>query len=119
MDSITIAGIPLRMASFAERAREYRGEAVRAFDNSLLDGTDQGKRAWDGQTMELLPADEQALRAAIAFGTVACTGLALYGETVYCKVTVESAVRGPDTVSANHTDFSAVAVTLSLTLREA
>jgi len=116
-DSITVAGIDLRLASFQERAQEWRGEEVASFDNTLQNGRDRVRRTWEGTTLPMAPEDEQALRTAIAAGGVVCTGLVLYGESVLCNVTVESAQRGPD-VQGNLTDWSQVNSTLSLVFKE-
>lgn len=117
-DSIVVAGIGVALTSFQERPRTQRGEAVRAFDLTLLDGTDGGKRTWEGTTDVMLPAGEAALRAAIGSGSVVCSGLVLYGESVLCKVTVEGASRGPDVLTSPRPDWTAVASTLSLVLVE-
>lgn len=119
-DSINIGGIGLRLTAFQERAREYRGESVRAFDQSLLSGRDLPARTWDGTSDWITPAEEVALRAVIEAGNVVCTStspLVLYGESVLCEVTIEAVPRGPDVQSGN-TVYSTVNVTLALVLRE-
>lgn len=117
-ESITIAGIDLKLLSFERREDEVRGEAPRAFNNTLLDGTDAGKGVWSAVTDALLPATEIALRAAIASGPVVCAGLVLYGGAVLAKVTIGGAPLGPDVVSGPIPDHTAVNASLSLTLRE-
>jgi hypothetical protein len=117
MSSIVIGGIALDLVSFREGETEWRGTADRAFDNTLLDGRDAPKRSWEGVTDWLATAAADSLRAAIASGPVSCSGVVL-GETVTASVDVRSAERGPD-VSSGTPNWSAINVTLALTLREA
>jgi len=107
----------VRFVSFKERAREYRGESVRSFNNTLLSGRDLPVRTWDGVTDWLAPAAEAALRSAVEAGNVVCDGLVFYGESILSEVTVEDATRGPD-VQSGPTDYSAVNVTLNVVIRE-
>jgi hypothetical protein len=115
--SITVGTVELWLTSFQERQREWRGEATRSFDHTLQDGRDLPKRAWDGTTDWLSPADEAALRLAIGGGPVVCFGIVLVGEAVLCTVDVESAPRGPD-VQSGAPDWTEINVTLALTFRE-
>lgn len=115
--SITIGGVTLRLVSFQERPREYRGEAARAFDNTLLDGRDAPKRSWSGETDWVTTAEEATLRAAVEAGPVSCSGLVLPGGAVTCSVDVDGSVLGPG-VQGGLTDYALVNSRLSLTLRE-
>lgn len=117
MSSITIAGVGLDLTAFREGEPEWRGEAARAFDNTLLVGRDSKKRIWEGVTDWMSKADTDALAAAVEGGTVTCSGVVL-GETVSASVDIRTAERGPD-VSSGRPDWTAINVTLSLTLREA
>jgi hypothetical protein len=116
-NSITVDGIGVRLISFSERAREYRGEVAASFLNTLQDGRDAPRRTWEGVTDAITPAEEATLRTAVEAGDVVCDGLVLYEESVLCSVTVENATRGPD-VQSGPTDYSAVNVALNLTFRE-
>lgn len=115
--SITIGAVSVNLLDFTERAREYRGELTVAFDNTLLDGRDRPRRTWEGKTDWITPEAENALRGQIDGGPVACSGLVLYGEGVYCIVTIDSAMRGPD-VSNGLPDWTNVNSQLSLTFKE-
>lgn len=116
-DSATLGGVSVRFVSFKERAREYRGESPRSFNNTLLSGRDSPVRTWDGVTDAMLPATEATLRTAVEAGNVVCDDLVFYGESVLCEVTIEDAPRGPD-VQSGPTDYSAVNVSLSIVMRE-
>jgi hypothetical protein len=115
--SIEIAGIEVDLVSFQQRPDARRGEMVRAFDNTLLDGTDRPKRTWDGTTDWMTPASEQALRAAVGSGPVVCTGFVLSDEQVLCSVSIEAVPRGPDVLNGRP-DYAALNVTLPLVLTE-
>jgi hypothetical protein len=117
MASITIGGVALNLVAFDQGDSEWRGDAPRAFDNTLQDGRDNEKRNWSGTTDWITPATYASLRTAIAGGAVSCSGVVL-GETVTCSVEVKSAPRGPDVLSGVRPDWTAINVTLSLTLRE-
>ena len=117
-DSISIGGVDLRLVSFQRRDNEYRGEVTASFNNRLGDGRDGPRRSWDGTTDWITPAEEAALRAVVDSGPAVCSGLVLHGEEVLCSVTVGNAPEGPD-VQSGTTDYSAVNVSLALTLREA
>jgi hypothetical protein len=116
-DSATIGGVSVRFTSFKERPREYRGESVRTFDNTLQSGRDLPVRTWDGVTDWMTPASEATLRAAVEAGNVVCDDLVFYGESILCEVSIEDAPRGPD-VQSGPTDYTAVNVTLSMVMRE-
>jgi hypothetical protein len=116
--STTIGGVGLRFVSFQQRADTKRGEVATSFNNRLQDGTDLPRRTWDGTTDAHPLADESALRLAIASGPVVCSGLTLYGESVLCSVSIESAARGPN-VQSGKPDYTTLNVTMSITLREA
>ena len=117
-NSIDIGGIELRLVSFQEKERTWRGELVPSFSNRLMNGRDLPLRAWEGTTDAITPAEEIALRAVADSGNVVCTGLVLYGELVLCAVTVGAVPRGPD-VQSGPTDYSAINVTVAITLQEA
>jgi len=116
-ESITIGAVTLKLISCQERAREYRGEEVASFSNVLMNGRDAGRKTWDGVSLPIAPAAEATLRGIIDAGSVVCSGLVLYGESVLCNVTIESAPRGPDETGhlLNH---AAVNSSLSLVFRE-
>lgn len=115
--SITAGGVNLRLTAFQERAREHRGESVRAFDQTLMNGRDLPVRTWDGVTDWMTPAEEVALRSAVEAGNVVCSGLVLHGESVLCEVTVETVPRGPNVQGAK-IDYATLNVTLALVFRE-
>lgn len=115
--SIVVGGMGLRLTSFQERPREYRGESVRSFDNSLMSGRDRPARTWDGVTDSYSPAEENSLRSIVEAGNVVCSGIGLHSETLLCEVTIESTPRGPNVQGALR-DYSTVNVTMSLVLRE-
>lgn len=117
MEFLTVAGIELEMTRFVERAPEVRGEAVRAFDNTLMDGTDAPRRVFDGDTYWMTVDDADALRAAVAAGAVLCTGPALRGAALLCKVVIGDAPYGPD-VQAGREDWTDFNQALSLNVRE-
>lgn len=85
MPMLVIAGITVNMASFRRRQPLVRGESVRAFDNTLLDGTDGYKENFEGTTIPMAPADAVTLRTAIRAGAVTCSG-DLIGASMTCKV---------------------------------
>lgn len=116
-DSATIGGVSVRFVSFKERAREYRGESVKSFNNTLLSGRDLPVRSWDGVTDWMSSAAEATFRTAVEAGNVVCDDLVFYGESILCEVTIEDATRGPD-VQSGYTDYSAVNVSLSVVVRE-
>jgi hypothetical protein len=118
MSFANIAGIEVEFVRFRERPRTFRGEVVDAFDNTLLDGTDSQKRSWEGETIEMLAEDADALRAAIDAGAVVCTGPAFRNANLSCKVTLEGASFGPD-VSGGYQDWTGFNESLSLVIREA
>jgi hypothetical protein len=111
---LTVAGQTMRMTRFRERTDAVLGEAVRALDNTLLDGTSGAKRAWEGETLPESPAFVATLRAAIAGGPVVCV---IRTVSILCRVNVENADVGPD-VSGNRADWTNYNDTLSLVLRE-
>lgn len=115
-DSITVAGISLKLRAFSETGTRYRGEEREAFDNTTLRGTDAPKRNWSGETIEYPRSTENALRVLVDAGPVACSGLVL-DETVTAFVRVESAPRGPD-VQGPYPDYAGINVTMALTFRE-
>jgi hypothetical protein len=117
--SITVAGIGLRFVTFQEQKPAFRGDAVEAFDNTLQDGRDAKKRRWAGTTDWHTTAEEASLRTAVeGTGPVTCSGLVLPGGSVSAVVDVETVDYGP-AVQAGITNYAAVNVRLSLTLREA
>jgi len=111
---LTIAGQEVRMVRFKKRMDGVIGEAVRSLANTLLDGTSATARAWEGESLPMLPEDVATLESAIADGPVVCV---IREEEVLCKVTAESAEVGPD-VSGNVADWSEFNDTLNLLLRE-
>ncbi|HEY7771531.1 hypothetical protein [Longimicrobium sp.] len=76
MPFLAANGLTLDMVSLRQRERVTRGELVRAFDNTLLDGRDAGRREWEGDTRPLTSAEAAAYVAALA-GDVPLTGDAL------------------------------------------
>lgn len=119
MPFLTIAGTTVEMTAFSEKKPEYRGESVRAFDNTLLSGKDGRRRQWGGTTYPMTPTAAEALREATKNGArVACTGSALRGLTYTCEVEVEGAEFGPD-VSQSAQDWTGHGEALTLTLTEA
>lgn len=116
-ESIVVAGIEIELTAFSELEPEVRGEEVRAFDNTLLDGTDAGRRRWEGTTDAMTSAASAALRVAVSAGPVVCSGLVLLGESVLARVRVGGAPRTPD-YSAGRVDWTGVNVVHTLTLRE-
>jgi hypothetical protein len=117
-DFLSVAGTWLKLVSFVQKVGVVRGEAVRAFDNTLLDGTDAGKREWDGETVQMTLEGLADLRTATQNGPVAVLGPALLGETVLCKVTVESAPYGPDVTTGTRIDWTQFNQSASLTFQE-
>ena len=118
MAFLTVANITVEMVSFRRRKPEYRGESVRAFDQTLLTGIDRPKRGWEGATYPLTPAQVGQLEAATANGAhVACSGTALRGASVTCRVDIDTADYGPD-ISAGAEDWTGHNEVLSLVLTE-
>lgn len=117
MAFLVIAGIEVEVTRFRERPRVFRGEAVRSFNNTLMDGTDAGKGEWDAETYPLAATAVDALRAAIGSGSVLCTGAAFRDAAHLCKVTIEDAPYGPD-VQGGAEDWTDFNQTLALLLRE-
>lgn len=93
MAFLTANGLALKLASFRELPRVVRGEAVRAFDNTMLDGTDAGMREWEGETVPHTPAEAAEVRATVA-GEVVLDGEALDAPAT-CKVTVRDVTYEP------------------------
>jgi hypothetical protein len=114
-----IAGIEVEMTAFQEREPEVRGEAVRSWENDLMDGTDAGKRVWEGTTYIMTPAAVAALRLAVAGGPVVCSGVELLGESVLATVKIGAVPRGPAYDENGRPDWTGVSLTLPLTVREA
>lgn len=94
MPYLVAAGItlPIRTDAGGVQEREWLGESVRMFDNSLRSTRQSGKRAWERQTAWLSAADFAALEAALlgsadGVGIVTCSGDML-GGSVVCEVTI-------------------------------
>jgi hypothetical protein len=87
--TLVAADIDLKLVTFRRRPDRVRGEIAVSFANTLLDGTDQRKREWEGETIEYTPEEVDAIRAAITPGPVVIGGEKLRGGTVTVYVAVE------------------------------
>ncbi len=115
MPFLQVGATILHLSAFAEREPAVRGEVARAFDNTLLVGTDSGKREWEGDTIPLTAAQAAAVRAAIA-QPVLVSGDASSPATT-CHVTVRGAryARAMDPVTRQMTSYTLL---LSLLFQE-
>jgi hypothetical protein len=114
-----LSGLELTVVNFSAGPPIFRGETVRAFDNTLLDGADAKKRTWE---LELYGAPEpyastlrsldEGLRT--FYGDVLGTGIEDY---VYVKVRIARQQYGPD-VSGPKDDWTSHSVRFTLALEE-
>jgi hypothetical protein len=119
---LNVAGIDLSvLPGGGRRGDTVRGEAVRAFDNTLQDGTDSQKGAWGFSLYPMSPESAATLRAAVSSGPVACYGrrllIPLVANAILCKVTIEGEDDGPD-VSGPTDDWTDFNVSLSILIEE-
>ena len=112
-----LSGLELVVTSFSETPTTYRGEAVRAFDNSMLDGTDAPKRAWE-LTHYPVPEAYAATLRTLGTGLRAFSGDCLGGASVTVKVRITRQEYVPSIVG-NKEDYSAHYVVFAFALEEA
>jgi hypothetical protein len=113
---LSVAGIDLEITACTPLPRVRRGEAVRAFDLTLLDGRDLGKGEWRATLYPMAPAAAAVLRGLIYAGPVAVAGSAV-GAEVLCVVEEEPGPYGPD-VQSGREDYSSHNENVTLLIRE-
>jgi uncharacterized protein YozE (UPF0346 family) len=121
-DFLNIAGFDLAVTAGGGRREDtVRGEAVRAFANNLLDGTDAPKGAWDFPLASMTLEDAAAFRTAISSGPVECWGrrllIPLEANAIMCKVRITREGDGPN-VQSGKNDWTDVNVVLSISMEE-
>lgn len=117
MPFAVLSGLDLVVTSFSESPTVYRGEAVRAFDNSMLDGTDAPKRAWELTHFPVPEAYAATLRT-LGTGIRTFSGDCLGGGSTNVKVRITRQDYVPSIVG-NKEDYSAHYVVFSFALEEA
>lgn len=120
-NALNVAGLDLSVLSGGENENAVRGEAVRAFANNLLDGTDAPRRSWTFTLYPMPLSDSATLRAAVGSGPVPCWGslltIPLEANAVDCKVTPKGGAFGPGVQSATD-DWTEPSVSLSILIEE-
>lgn len=102
---LVVAGVDLIVTSMQERQRTVRGEAVRAFDNTLMGGTDAGKASWNVELFSMTLAEADTFRAAVeGVGLVECWGAKLRkteGAPGLYRVEIQDVESGPRLVETS------------------
>lgn len=104
MPFLTIAGTSYKVTRFRWDDPARRGEDVRAFDNTLLAGTDLPKRKGGGELVPLAMPALNTLRAAVA-SPVSCGGDAMQGGAGTFRVRITSEEAGPERVATGPNSY--------------
>lgn len=112
-----LSGLTMVVTSFSEATTTYRGEAVRSFDNSMLDGTDAPKRVWEFTHYPVSEAYAATLRT-LGTGIRTFSGDCLGGASTTVKVRITRQEYVPSIVG-NKEDYSAHYVVFTFALEEA
>jgi hypothetical protein len=104
MPFLTVGGTTVDVSatgSSAERAPKMIGTRARAFNGSLISTERSRKREWEFVTSLVTQATFETLETAVANGAfVDCSGDALSGDTISCRVTITEA--GFTTLGSDH-----------------
>lgn len=95
MPWLTVSGTTVDVmadARSSEREPAMIGQIARAFNGTLLSTERSRKREWSFTTAPIAQATFETLETAVANGAfVDCTGDALSGDTISCRVTITEA----------------------------